>query len=140
MYANIIRIIWLWRFLGMPKIGEFEHEISMYFQHKQKYKTVYLMQIFIHIHLHILQKAWKVVLVFVRIDVSLIRNTQIQKRNCVKYVFVLVCRQFLPILLLLFKRSRKCEGVPKFVLEKLSYILVFDFKYFKLDSKSIKSV
>jgi hypothetical protein len=40
------------------------------------------------------------------------------------YIFVLVLCQFSPIPILLLQHSRKCEGVQKLVLEKLSYILV----------------
>jgi hypothetical protein len=45
--------------------------------------------------------------------------------NCAKWVFVLVCHRFSPILILLFKHSRKFEGVQKFILKKPSYILVY---------------
>jgi hypothetical protein len=41
-----------------------------------------------------------------------------------KLYLVLVFRQFSPILILLFKHSEKFEGVRKFVLEKLSYLLI----------------
>jgi hypothetical protein len=57
----------------------------------------------------------------------------------VKYVIVLVLRQFSPIQLLLFKHSRKFGRVRKFVLEKLSYIFVFDPVFHKL-IRTIKNV
>jgi hypothetical protein len=52
--------------------------------------------------------------------------THESEKRCIKSVFVLVCRLNLPILILLFMHSRKYEGVRKFVLEKVSYIFVYD--------------
>ncbi len=45
----------------------------------------------------------------------------------VKFGSVLVRGEFSPIPILLFflNHSRKCQGVRKFVLEKLSYMIVF---------------
>jgi hypothetical protein len=54
---------------------------------------------------------------------------QYNDKNCVKKLvkcaFVLVCQKYSPILILLFKKSRKSEGARKFVMEKPSYTLVY---------------
>ncbi len=54
--------------------------------------------------------------------------------------FLFLWRQFSPILILLFNYSRKDKGVQKFLLEKLSYIFVYDLWYswgLDQDSKNI---
>jgi hypothetical protein len=51
------------------------------------------------------------------------RHTKVRKEN-VK-ISCIGLSHLSPILILLFKHSRKCEGVRKFVSENLSYIFVF---------------
>jgi hypothetical protein len=61
----------------------------------------------------------------VRIDVTPILRQILHNSFFVFVNFVLGSPQCSPILILLFKHSRKYEGVRKFVSEKLSYIFVF---------------
>jgi hypothetical protein len=57
-------------------------------------------------------------------------QTRIYEKNFVICVFVLMYRKFSPILILVFKYSRKSEGVRKFISEKLSYKIVFGKSFF----------
>jgi hypothetical protein len=53
-------------------------------------------------------------------------KTHGNEKLLVKCVFVLVGRQFPPILILLFKHFRKLDGVQKFLSEYPSYIFIYD--------------
>ncbi len=68
-----------------------------------------------------------------RIDATPIQIHKCAKNYC-NSVIVLVLRQFLPILTLLFKHSKKSYGVRKFLLEKLSYIFVYAIDYGLIDN------
>jgi hypothetical protein len=95
------------------------------YYHRQFYKTVFSIEIFVPLPIFLC--VWKVILVLVRFDATPTQRYKYLKKAIVKCVIVLVWQQISPILILLFTHTRRLEGVRKFVWESPSYISIYGY-------------